>query len=124
VTVLLVVVVPSVVVLVVVVVGIVDVVPKVVVGGLMVTVGGCVSTPTVSVVLGEVETTGIEVPGSLSLSSRVAATATIAPATSATSRSAARAAQSQSGEPLDHISWRLVPYGEGRRMPHSRQYSW
>jgi hypothetical protein len=63
VTVPLVVVVPSVVVLVVVVVGIVDVVPKVVVGGLMVTVGGCVRIPTVSVVLGEVETTGMEVAG-------------------------------------------------------------
>jgi hypothetical protein len=119
----LVVVVPSVVVPVVVVVGMVDVVPNVVVGGLMVTVGGWVRIPTVSVVLGEVETTGIEVGGCPSSSSRVAATATIAPATSATRSRAARAAQSQSGEPLAQISCRREPYGAGSRIPHSRQYS-
>ena len=37
----------------------------VVVGGLMVMVGGCVTTPTVFVVPGDVETTGIDVAGSV-----------------------------------------------------------
>jgi len=74
------------------------VVLRVVGGGLMVIVGGCVTTPTVSVVLGEVETTGIELAGSLFFPSSVAASATTAPETRATRSSAARAAQSQIGE--------------------------
>ena len=119
-----VVVVPIVVVPIVVVVGIVDVVPKVVVGGLIVTVGGWVMIPTVSVVCGPVVTTGIDVAGWLSSSSRVAATATIAPATRATRRRAASAAHSQSGDPLDQISCLRVSNGAGSRIPHSRQYSW
>jgi hypothetical protein len=69
-----------------------------VVGGLMVIVGGCVTTPTVLVVSSDVETTGIEVAGCPFLSSSVAASATTAPETRATRSSAASAAQSQSGE--------------------------
>jgi len=73
------------------------VVASVVVGGLIVIVGGVVTTPTVLVVEGAVET-GIDVAGSLDFPSSVAASATTAPETRATSRSAARAAQSQIGE--------------------------
>jgi hypothetical protein len=72
------------------------VVPSVVVGGVIVIVDGV--TPTVLVVEGEVETTGMDVAGSLDFPSSVAASATTAPETRATSRSAARAAQSQIGE--------------------------
>jgi hypothetical protein len=72
------------------------VVPSVVVGGLIVIVGGVV-TPTV-LVEGAVETTGMDVEGPLLFPSSVAASATTAPETRATSRSAARAAQSQIGE--------------------------
>jgi hypothetical protein len=74
------------------------VVPSVVVGGLIVIVGGVVTTPTVLVVEGAVETTGMDVAGSLDFPSSVAASATTAPETRATSRSAARAAHSQIGE--------------------------
>jgi hypothetical protein len=74
------------------------VVPSVVVGGLIVIVGGVVTTPTVLVVEGAVETTGMDVAGSLDFPSSVAASAITAPETRATSRSAARAAQSQIGE--------------------------
>jgi hypothetical protein len=69
----------------------------VVVGGLIVIVGGVVTTPMVFVVSGAVETTGMDAPGWEFLSS-VAARATKAPDTRATSRRAARAAQSQIGE--------------------------
>ena len=69
----------------------------VVVGGLIVIVGGCVTTPTVSVVLGLVET-GIDVAGSLDFSSSVAARATTAPEMRATSKRAASAAHNQTGE--------------------------
>jgi hypothetical protein len=47
---------------------------------------------------GAVETTGMDVAGPLDFPSSVAASATTAPETRATSRSAARAAQSQIGE--------------------------
>src|SRR5829696_2152680 len=60
-------------------------------------------------------------------SSLVAATAAIAPATSATMKSVRRPAQSQAGESRDHISVRTNAAGicaPGRRAPHSRQYSW
>src|SRR5215217_706569 len=77
---------------------VVVVVPNVVVGGLIVIVGGVVTTPTVVVVEGAVDTTGMDVPGSLDFPSSVAASATTAPETRATSRSAASAAQSQIGE--------------------------
>jgi hypothetical protein len=64
-----------------------------------------VTIPTVSVVPGPVVTTGIDVLGRpCLLSFRVAAMATTAPATSATRRREARAAQSQSGDSRVHIS--------------------
>jgi hypothetical protein len=72
------------------------VVPSVVVGGVIVIVDGV--TATVLVVEGAVETTGMDVAGPLDFPSSVAASATTAPETRATSRSAARAAQSQIGE--------------------------
>jgi hypothetical protein len=101
------------------------VVPSVVVGGLIVIVGGVAPTPTVLVVEGAVETTGVDAPGSLDFPSSVAANATTAPDTRATSRSAARAAQSQIGESRRQTSaYRPPTSGPGRRRPHSRQYSW
>ena len=91
----------------------------------IVIVGGCVTTPTVLVGCGAVETTGSEVAGSEFFSSSVAASATTAPETRATRRSAASAAQSQRGESRLQISAYLPPtYAPGRRRPHSRQYSW
>jgi hypothetical protein len=80
-----------------------------------------VITPTVPVVPGPVVTTGIDVAASSSFF--VAATATITPATSATSKRASSAAQSHTGEPLDHTSRRTLA-ADGSRWPHSRQYSW
>src|SRR2546426_11068614 len=83
--------------------------------------------PRVSVVPGPVVTTGIDVFGLPSLSPLVAAIATTAPATRATRRREASAAQSQSGDSRDHISVLRIPRmakGGGRRWPHSRQYSW
>jgi hypothetical protein len=79
------------------------VVESVVVGGLIVIVG-CGWTPTVLVVCGFVETMGTDVAGPPLPSSSVAARATTAPDTTATRRSAARAAQSQKGESRRQIS--------------------
>src|SRR5262245_60919337 len=104
------------------------VVPCVLVVGRVVVVGGSivsvVSFVSVSIVTGAVvEEIELKAPAAPS-SSSVAASATIAPAVSATRRRAPSAIQSQIGDSLDQTIVRVYRRGRGTsRSPHSRQYS-